>query len=115
MEMPDKSMWVQKIKSEYGKQCKQVDITLVQTSKDKPVLSDSGKEVKINPFNDEKGKLIRDSFSIGKLDWATDVITTEPASPNREEEARKKMMQYSEFADGSKLFKAMKDAQKVRA
>ena len=60
------------------------DITLLQTSKDR---TDYGSSVKINPFDAEKGQLIKDSFNLGKLDWATVVIVTEPPSPEWEQKA----------------------------
>ena len=100
MEMSDKSYWVQKIQTEKGYLCSGVDVTLLQTSKDKAVLG--GSIVKINPFNEEKGQQIRDAFSLGKLDWATVIIFTEPTDPGREEQAMSicKILKPAELSKG---------------
>ena len=56
---------------------------MLETSKDNPIMADRH-EVKVNPFNTEKGLSIKTSFDLGKLAWAMVVVTTEPASPETE-------------------------------
>lgn len=84
MDIGKKAYWVQSVQHQLAFLCPAVDVTLLQTSKDTGVL---GNTAKINPFNDEKGQTIKESFSIGKLDFATVIITTNPPSPLLEEEA----------------------------
>ena len=48
-------------------------------------------EVKINPFNMEKTKTIKDTFDLGKLDWAIVLITIEPERHLLEEEVMSKI------------------------
>lgn len=82
MEFDDKAYHLKKAKMEFGLYCPGLDVTMLETSKDTPVMSTG---VKINPFNMEKGLLIKESFDLAKLAWATVVITTEPE--NQEVEA----------------------------
>ena len=93
MDFKDKSYVVQKAKTEFGFLCHSMDVTLFQTSKDDPQLPNS--EVKINPFNMEKAEAIRETFDLGKLDWASIVIVTDPVSPAVEEEAMAKIKSFS--------------------
>ena len=108
MNLSDKTYWLQKIQSERGSFCL-FDVTLLQTSKDRTDFGSTG-EVKINPFNDEKGRYIKDSFNLGKLDWATVVIVTEPATANLEEQAANML---KAFQDPKSLSTALQQNVKV--
>ena len=92
MDFKDKSHVVQKAKTEFGFLCHSMDVTLFQTSKDDPQLPNSA--VKINPFNMEKAEA-RETFDLGKLDWASIVIVIDPVSLAVEEEAMAKIKSFS--------------------
>ncbi|KAL0030488.1 hypothetical protein WJX79_009516 [Trebouxia sp. C0005] len=81
MDFKDKAYWNQKIKTEYGVMFPRIDISHLEISEKFPKRLNG--EVKINPFNLEKAEVIRDTFDLGKLDWALVIITTEPDSSRK--------------------------------
>ncbi|DBA66616.1 TPA: hypothetical protein ACH3X2_002224 [Trebouxia sp. C0005] len=85
----DKAYWNQKIKTEYGVMFPRIDISHLEISEKFPKRLNG--EVKINPFNLEKAEVIRDTFDLGKLDWALVIITTEPECAEVEDEAMSKI------------------------
>ena len=108
MDIGQKSYRVQSAQQQLGCLCEAVDVTLLQTSKDTGVLGDTGK---INPFDDVKGQTIKESFSLGKLDWATIIITINPSTPGKEAEA---FEQFQLFQSPRKLSKALLECKEVR-
>ena len=100
MDFKDKAYWVQKIKTEYGVICPRIDVSHVQTTQDHPMRLNG--EVKVNPFNIQKAELIRDTFDLGKLDWALVFITTDPPRPELEDEVFKKIKAFSAHGPAGK-------------
>ena len=109
----DKSYWVQKIKTQFGFLCPSMDVSLFQTSQGKPVLADS--EVKVNPFNMEKAIAIKESFNLGKLDWAIVLVKTDRVIPPLEEDAVQKIKSWTEGGarDPSRLSNDLKSVVKA--
>lgn len=66
---------------------------------------------KINPFDIVKGETIKKSFNIGKLDWATILIITDPPAPEKE---AKVYDVFKTVKNPSLLSQAMVSCQQVR-
>ncbi|KAL3144231.1 hypothetical protein ABBQ32_004011 [Trebouxia sp. C0010 RCD-2024] len=113
MKISDKTIWLKELQISKGTFCK-MDVTLLQTSKDSTEFGSSS--VKINPFDDRKGEYIKESFNVGKLDWATVVIVTDPASTQWEGHAAEKIAAFD--ADPTGLSRALqsivKEARKAK-
>ena len=111
MDFMNQAYWVQKTKTEFGLVCPALDITLFQISKDKP--RGSNQEVKVNPFNMEKAKTIRDTFDLGKLDWAIVLIRTEPERHQLEEEVLNKIKAFTRAGTSKPSAALTKQLQKL--
>ena len=89
MDFKSKAYIIQKVKTDLGYLCHTMDITLLETSKEKPTRVNG--EVKVNPFNMDKAAAIKDTFNLGKLNWAIVLIATSPETPRMEAEAMSKI------------------------
>lgn len=92
MDFKSKAYIIQKAKTDFGFLVPTMDITLLETSHEKPVRVNG--EVKVNPFNMDKAIAIKETFSLGKLNWAIVLIATSPETPRMEAEAMSKIQAF---------------------
>lgn len=94
------------IKNDYSSPVSYIDVSFLGTSRDESMLLDG--QVKVHPFDLDKATLIRDTFSKGKVDWATVIIQTHPVDMNIEEDARSRLRKAVDSGQPHRVTTAMR-------
>ncbi len=105
MEISEKNIWIERIKKDYCTALPYIDVQFLETSKDQVTLLDG--QVKVHPFDMAKAILNRDTFSKGKVDWATVIIQTDPEDRELKEDARVRLRKAADSGQPARVTKAM--------